>query len=77
MAVMPDKDVKIGSRSDPITHEPLAYLFNSKASSIIIDATFRSKQGIIKGKEGFPLVSKISKEWMSRIEARWKEYGIT
>jgi len=77
MAVMPDKDVKIGSRTDPITHEPLAYLFDSKASSIIIDATFRSKLGIIKGREGFPLVSKISKELMSRVEGRWKEYGIT
>jgi len=76
MVVMPDKDVWIGPRTDPITHEPLADLYVSKASSVIIDATFRSKQGTIKGKEGFPPVNKVSKELVSKIAARWEEYGL-
>lgn len=76
MGVMPDKDIRIGARVDPITHEPLAALYDSKASSIIIDATFRSKSGKAKGRGGFPAVNKMSKELMSKVEARWKEYGL-
>ncbi|MGH7771893.1 MAG: UbiD family decarboxylase [Candidatus Binatia bacterium] len=76
MGVMPDKDLRVGPRTDPITHEPLADLYASKASSVIIDATFRSKQGTIKGKEGFPPVDKVSKELMSKVAARWEEYGL-
>ncbi len=76
MGVMPDKDVRIGPRVDFITHEPLADLYDSKASSIIIDATFRSRHGKVKGREGFPPVDKVSKELMSKVEARWKEYGL-
>lgn len=76
MGVMPDKDVRIGPRLDRITHEPLATLYDSKASSIIIDATFRSKPGKSKELGEFPPVNKVSKELMSKVESRWKEYGL-
>ena len=66
---MPDKDVRIGPRTDRIVQEALADVYNAKASSIVIDATVRSK-------EAFPPINKVSKDLMSRIEARWKEYGI-
>jgi len=67
--VMPDKDVRIGPRTDRIVQEALADVYNAKASSIVIDATVRSK-------EAFPPINKVSRDLMSRIEARWKEYGI-
>ena len=77
MGVMPDRDMKVGPCTDLTAHEPLAELYDSNASSVIIDATLRSKRGIAKGKEGFPPVNKVSKELMAKIEARWKEYGFT
>lgn len=76
LAVMPDKDVKVGPRTDSISHEPLADLYDGKGSSIVVDATFRSKRGKVKGREGFPPVNKVSKELMAEVEARWKEYGL-
>lgn len=76
LAVMPDKDVKIGPRSDSISHEPLADIYDGKGSSIVVDATFRSKRGKVKGREGFPPVNKVSKDLMAKVEARWKEYGL-
>ena len=76
MGVMPDLNIKIGPRTDDIFHEPLADIFDNKSSSVVVDATFRSKQGKVKGREGFPSVNKISRELMSKIQARWKEYGL-
>jgi UbiD family decarboxylase len=76
LAVMPDRDVRVGARTDSISHEPLADIYDGKGSSIIVDATFRSKRGTVKGREGFPPVNKISKELMAKVEARWKEYGL-
>jgi len=66
---MPDKDVRIGPRTDRIVQEALADVYNAEASSIVIDATVRSK-------EGFLHITKVSKDRMSTIEAHWKEYGI-
>ncbi len=77
MGVMPDRDMKVGPCTDLTAHEPLAELYDSKASSVIIDATLRSKRGIAKGEEGFPPVNKVSRELMAKVEARWKEYGMT
>jgi 4-hydroxy-3-polyprenylbenzoate decarboxylase len=77
MGVMPDRDIRIGPRTDLITHEPLATLYDGKASSVIIDATFRSKQeASVKEREIFPEVDKLSKGLMSKVEARWNEYGL-
>ncbi len=77
MGVMPDKDVRTGPRTDEISHEPLAYMYNFKGSSVVIDATFRSKKGMNWNKEGSPLVNKVSRELMVRVKSRWKEYGLT
>ena len=76
LGVMPDLDVKVGPRTDSISHEPLADIFDNLASSVVIDATFRSKQGKVKGKEGFPPGNHTSRELRAKIEARWKEYGL-
>lgn len=76
MSVMPDQDIRIGRRTDPTGHEPLAELYDSKASSVIIDATMRSKNPLRDGNEGFPPVNKVSQELMAKVEARWKEYRI-
>ncbi|GEM_PF-176567 len=77
LAVMPDKDVRIGPRTDPISHEPLAAMHHNVSSSIVIDATFRSKKTIVDGREvGFPRVNRVSKELRSKVEGRWKEYGL-
>lgn len=77
LAVMPDRDVRIGPRTDPIFHEPLAGMHNYVGSSIVVDATFRSKKSIVDGKEvRFPRVNRVSKELRSKIESRWKEYGL-
>ena len=43
---LPDEDVRKGPRTDSARHEPLAYMYDFKACSILIDATFRSKEGI-------------------------------
>ena len=78
MGVMPDQDVKIGPRTNPIAHEPLAYIHDFKASCVVIDATFRSKRALVDGVAGFYSVhaNKVSPGLMSKIEARWKEYGL-
>jgi 4-hydroxy-3-polyprenylbenzoate decarboxylase len=77
LAVMPDKDVRIGPRTDPISHEPLAAMHHNVSSSIVIDATFGSKKTIVDGREvGFPRVNRVSKELRSKVEGRWKEYGL-
>lgn len=77
MGVMPDRDVRIGSRTNHIQHEPLANMYENLSSSIVVDATFRSKKRIVNGNEkGFPPANRVSKELMSRINARWKKYGL-
>ena len=53
----------------------LLTLYENRVSAIIIDATFKSKEGKVKGKVGFPPVNKVSEELMRKIEARWNEYG--
>jgi 4-hydroxy-3-polyprenylbenzoate decarboxylase len=68
MGVMPDKDIQIGPRTDPIFHEALAELYQNKSSHIVVDATFRNK--------GFPMVNRVSRELRSKVAARWKEYGL-
>lgn len=76
MSVMPDQDIRIGPRTDPTAHEPLEEFYDSKASSVVIDATMRSRQAAGDGKEGFPPVNKVSPELAAKVEARWKEYRI-
>jgi 3-polyprenyl-4-hydroxybenzoate decarboxylase len=66
MSVMPDKDMRVGPRTLPVRHEPMEEMYDM-ASSVIIDATMKSKGG-------FPRVNKVSPELMARVEARWKEY---
>jgi UbiD family decarboxylase len=66
MSVMPDKDVRIGPRSEPVRHEPMEEFYD-RASSVVIDATMRSKGA-------FPPVNRVSRELMAKVEARWKEY---
>jgi 4-hydroxy-3-polyprenylbenzoate decarboxylase len=66
MSVMPDKDMRIGPRSLPVRHEPMEELYDM-SSSVIIDATMRSKGG-------FPQVNKVSPELMAKVESRWDEY---
>ncbi len=76
-AVMPDQDMKIGPRSDPSRHEPLARMYDFKTSTVVIDATFRSKGGSVKGEEvSFPPINKVGKELLAKIESRWEEYGL-
>jgi len=66
MSVMPDKDMKIGPRDLPVRHEPMEEIYDM-ASSVIIDATMKSKGG-------FPQVNQVSRELMAKVDARWKEY---
>ncbi len=76
LGVMPDLDVTVGPRTDSISHEPLSDIFENLASSVVVDATFNSKQGKVKGKDGFPPVNGVSKALMAKVVARWKEYGL-
>jgi 4-hydroxy-3-polyprenylbenzoate decarboxylase len=77
LGVMPDVHLDIGPRTDAIGHEPLAYMFDYKGSSVVVDATFRSKRAMVDGTlVEFPPPSKTSQKGMRKVESRWSELGL-
>jgi hypothetical protein len=77
MGVMPNEHVRIGPRTEPLFHEPLEEMYEGRTSTVVIDATFRSKRRLVDGHEvTFPPVNKVSRELRARVEARWREYGL-
>ena len=71
LGVMPDLDVKVGPRIDSIFREPLADTFDNLATSAVVDATFKSDEGKVKGKECFPSANSTSRELRSIGRSMW------
>ena len=52
-------------------------MYGNVTSRIVVDATFKSKKSVVnEGKVTFPPSNRISKQLMSKIEARWEDYGL-
>jgi UbiD family decarboxylase len=70
-AVIPEKDVIEGPRVASSRRRGDEIDFEPPPSGLGIDATLRFKD------RGFPPVNRVSRELMSRVAKRWKEYGLS
>jgi 4-hydroxy-3-polyprenylbenzoate decarboxylase len=77
LGVMPHEHVRVRPPDQEILHEPLAHMYDYKGSSVVVDATFRTKRAVKHGRElTFPPVNRASRELLRKVESRWGEYGL-
>ena len=77
LGAMPHEHVRVRPPDQEILHEPLAHMYDFKGSSVVVDATFRTKRAVKHGRElTFPPVNRASRALLRRVESRWGEYGL-